>query len=112
SASRLSFFSLILLPSPSSTLFPYTTLFRSQRHEDSGPRQCVARKPDVRLGEIFCRQRLARQQRARIQSHRFQWFGGNAPREGGRSEEHTSELHSLTQLLYPPPLSKKKNSHS
>src|SRR5205809_5627996 len=34
---RTTFFFLILPPPPRSTLFPYTTLFRSLRHEDRIP---------------------------------------------------------------------------
>src|SRR2546422_2496303 len=61
---------------PRSTLFPYTTLFRSLRHE-----VVLRRPPDGGRG----RRRPARHDR---------------PAEGrGRSEEHTSELQSRLHLV-------------
>src|SRR3712207_8066915 len=68
---------------PRSTLFPYTTLFRSQRRDYPSPKQ----RPDGRM------------------------TGGNAngPRFGGRSEEHTSELQSRQYLVCRLLLEKKKN---
>src|SRR5437016_7775272 len=65
---------------PRSTLFPYTTLFRSHspQSEQTG-RSSVA-------------------------------FGGRAPSSSGRrSEEHTSELQSLTNLVCRLLLEKKKD---
>src|SRR5262245_65039255 len=78
----LSFFFLMIRRPPRSTLFPYTTLFRScrARHE-SGDRD------DVRLHGR--RDPVAREWRHR---HR----GAEAR---GRSEEHTSELQSLRHLV-------------
>src|SRR5205823_14318195 len=85
---------LILLRPPPSPLFPYTTLFRSQRRElhASGqadfdksvpfPRRCALRKGPCRTREAH-------------------------PREG-RSEEHTSELQSLAYLVCRLLLEKKK----
>src|ERR1035438_6700712 len=58
---------------PRSTLFPYTTLFRSRRHADADD-----------VGD--CRRRRLEQPR-----------GGG--RGGDRSEEHTSELQSLRHLV-------------
>src|SRR5438093_8979124 len=67
---------MILRP-PRSTLFPYTTLFRSARH-----------RRDLRLAS-----RAA----------------GWRRRRALRSEEHTSELQSLTNLVCRLLLEKKKN---
>src|SRR5438045_7917591 len=61
------FFSLFIRLPPSSTLFPYTTLFRSG---PPGRRRSPARRP-----------------------------GHAAAADGGRSEEHTSELQSLRHLV-------------
>src|SRR5258705_10162018 len=68
---------------PRSTLFPYTTLFRSQRAEFLGQR-----------GEAVARERLHLLERGRQ-----------------RSEEHTSELQSLRHLVCRLLLEKKKKNH-
>src|SRR3989442_14608688 len=85
------FFFLMIRRPPRSTLFPYTTLFRS--HSGPGARcDCVAgRLPvpsplPVRLGPLS--------------------RGGAAP----RSEEHTSELQSRPHLVCRLLLEKKKHS--
>src|SRR5262249_60333142 len=72
------FFSLMIRRPPRSTLFPYTTLFRSAARGAASPG--------------------ARQRRR----------GRRADRER-RSEEHTSELQSLTNLVCRLLLEKKKN---
>src|SRR5438093_7270767 len=67
---------------PRSTLFPYTTLFRSHRRRRRGRRHRARERPgrkDVRLLPA-----------------------------GVRSEEHTSELQSLTNLVCRLLLEKKK----
>src|SRR5947207_10499623 len=77
----------MLRPPPRSTLFPYTTLFRSESHREQG-----AAHP---------RHRLER--------------GGGRPgidgrdARGDRSEEHTSELQSHSDLVCRLLLEKKKN---
>src|SRR5215213_10759246 len=79
----LFFFFLMIRRPPRSTLFPYTTLFRS--------RSCAARLgvADRRAGE--------REDRP--------------GRRAARSEEHTSELQSLTNLVCRLLLEKKKKKH-
>src|SRR5437763_15337637 len=74
----LLFFFLMIRRPPRSTLFPYTTLFRS--------RHLLRCRPEV-------------------------GFRGLASpwREGGRSEEHTSELQSPMYLVCRLLLEKKKN---
>src|SRR5205823_14316361 len=88
---------------PGSTLFPYTTLFRSRReHRRREPRHVQARKLDA----IFEEQpRVGRERR-----------GGPDGRETRacrdlleRSEEHTSELQSLAYLVCRLLLEKKKS---
>src|SRR2546425_2056449 len=73
---------------PRSTLFPYTTLFRSQaRHRAGGvPRHRLEVGVDVR--------------------------GGRPQARLSRSEEHTSELQSLAYLVCRLLLEKKKKTHN
>src|SRR2546427_2973054 len=79
---------------PRSTLFPYTTLFRSHA---GGPR----RAPGVRLSR----------QRARArESHRARLRHGRAGADLPRSEEHTSELQSQSNLVCRLLLEKKKET--
>src|SRR5438034_4835606 len=77
----LLFFLMIRRP-PRSTLFPYTTLFRSQ-------------------GDRSVRRR---------DRHRRSPTCGPGPHEGGRSEEHTSELQSHSDLVCRLLLEKKKKA--
>src|SRR2546422_3036863 len=88
---------------PRSTLFPYTTLFRSLLQDPGGgARPSVLRaRPharDRRLG----RGRGGRPQEGRRPAH---------PLPLSRSEEHTSELQSRLQLVCPLLLEKKKTNH-
>src|SRR5438045_5002337 len=90
-------FVLLARRSPSSTLFPYTTLFRSQvlgRVLHRAFAEAVTRKRDALQDEPDA---LARNGRAARQSV---WFI--------RSEEHTSELQSLRHLVCRLLLEKKK----
>src|SRR5690625_6536766 len=79
-------------PSPSSTLFSYTTLFRSQVHVGPAGDHLHAGVPGIRLLQTL----------------------GEDPRalEGARSEEHTSELQSRGQLVCRLLLEKKKKNLS
>src|SRR5256885_7426586 len=94
---------------PRSTLFPYTTLFRSRlplfaargQARDHGDRRChVAhgrtRGPGQRDAEPVDRRRVRRGRSAAAQLR------------AERSEEHTSELQSPCKLVCPPLLEKKK----
>src|SRR5436309_10759241 len=83
----------MLLPPPSSTLFPYTTLFRSSRSRPSS---------DFSSARYF----FSDSSRANTRS---------SPRRFGivvrlRSEEHTSELQSRENLVCRLLLEKKKHS--
>src|SRR3712207_7235283 len=101
------FFFLMIRRPPRSTLFPYTTLFRS------APRGAPARH--VRAREEAPRQRT----RAR---RRSPWRDEHRPRAPGsvmgtrspraRSEEHTSELQSRQYLVCRLLLEKKKQLNS
>src|SRR5205823_13111174 len=104
------FFFLILRRPPSSTLFPYTTLFRS----------------GLRSEQAGAHQRAQRQQRYGERIHRYRSDAGAGDsgvlsecRDFGRrsvelrhllsrSEEHTSELQSLAYLVCRLLLEKKK----
>src|SRR5439155_26403957 len=85
----LSFFFLMLRPPPRSTLFTYTTLFRS------GRRPC-SRSP-ASAGPISC-----------CTSTRRSLDGRLRPERASRSEEHTSELQSRGHLVCRLLLEKKK----
>src|SRR3712207_8665220 len=87
---------------PRSTLFPYTTLFRSRR----APRRVDARTE---------RDDLARAHRLeeRHAVHRRRDDAPlRVPRRGERSEEHTSELQSRQYLVCRLLLEKKKKNHN
>src|SRR3989441_4653635 len=84
------FFFLMIRRPPRSTLFPYTTLFRSHL------RHLLQAASDHRMGmtdEAFMRRALELAQRAQ------------------RSEEHTSELQSLAYLVCRLLLEKKKKTN-
>src|SRR2546423_13651073 len=81
------FFFLMIRRPPRSTLFPYTTLFRS------GPR----RRPPTRLSDS--------------QPPSSHSFGPPIWESDNRSEEHTSELQSLAYLVCRLLLEKKKTTY-
>src|SRR5258705_9827204 len=88
---------------PRSTLFPYTTLFRSAE-----PR-CTAWLPGQRPGPD---ERIGDGSPPGLAWRRGRGGGGCAARcvaGGARSEEHTSELQSLKHLVCRLLLEKKKN---
>src|SRR5438067_5306581 len=91
----LSFFFLLLRRPPSSTLFPYTTLFRSRRG-DRERRRAPAARPGRQLGEHVAGDRGARGRRGMVAALE------------DRSEEHTSELQSRFDLVCRLLLEKKK----
>src|SRR2546427_7533076 len=86
---ELLFFFLMIRRPPRSTLFPYTTLFRSRAGWTNHRRPIirVSRRPNA----LDCDQRPA---------------GAN-----DRSEEHTSELQSQSNLVCRLLLEKKKNNY-
>src|SRR2546430_5002823 len=83
---------------PRSTLFPYTTLFRSQRTRRSVDRRHRIFGRDLRSEPVRIALRL------RLGRHADQG-GGEAQ---SRSEEHTSELQSQSNLVCRLLLEKKK----
>src|SRR5258708_21597878 len=101
--SRLYFFFLMIRRPPRSTLFPYTTLFRSTRGVPRANRQArnrYARGPRQNLpeqGQLALRRRLP-----------SKTLGIAARVVASRSEEHTSELQSPDHLVCRLLLEKKK----
>src|SRR5258707_9589268 len=87
---------------PRSTLFPYTTLFRSVL-PDRGPADLRARR--VRRGASLRRPARPVQVRARARGDRKKSRSSGGQR---RSEEHTSELQSRQYLVCRLLLEKKK----
>src|SRR3712207_7622157 len=91
---------------PRSTLFPYTTLFRSgaDHGRDGGEPHAAAspRCPRIRRasGDTIALSRVARSR------------GRGAATGSSRSEEHTSELQSRQYLVCRLLLEKKKQTHS
>src|SRR2546426_8108466 len=87
---------------PRSTLFPYTTLFRSRGDRRLQPAAAAVRRersiPGVRAA------RRVREVRALLE--------GLDGLPVGRSEEHTSELQSPCNLVCRLLLEKKKNTYS
>src|SRR2546425_7527899 len=90
----LTFFFLMIRRPPRSTLFPYTTLFRSLR-----PLAVVAAL-------------LAEERRAAAQPPEVAATPPDRSTAWVRSEEHTSELQSLAYLVCRLLLEKKKTTYS
>src|SRR5258708_25555315 len=84
---------------PRSTLFPYTTLFRSLGHS-RGTLQ-------LHMGDQPARGGVGQRKHAAHALHRFVHDGQNGAAHG-RSEEHTSELQSPDHLVCRLLLEKKK----
>src|SRR5690606_40094649 len=93
SHSSLSLFFLMMRRPPRSTLFPYTTLFRSG---------CAPRPSSTSAAPPRCQRRL----RLRWPTPRRRWRRNGTAH--GRSEEHTSELQSRENLVCRLLLEKKK----
>src|SRR3712207_6968007 len=89
---------------PRSTLFPYTTLFRSDRRADPDGRHRAASRPR-RRARAPDRRRRPRRRPARPRE------GQQEDRGARRSEEHTSELQSRQYLVCRLLLEKKKRKN-
>src|SRR3989475_8635595 len=84
---------------PRSTLFPYTTLFRSRKR----------RFPGTADGQVSDRDRREREPHGVGARPGCAQFHEGPVRAGERSEEHTSELQSQSNLVCRLLLEKKKN---
>src|SRR3712207_7521359 len=96
----MSFFFLMIRRPPRSTLFPYTTLFRSQKGD---PEAATAAISDDFLTTLTA---IGDPQSATASVKRYLEAGATSP----RSEEHTSELQSRQYLVCRLLLEKKKES--
>src|SRR5262249_61067040 len=96
---------------PPSTLFPYTTLFRSAHPDPPPPARGRAAPDDGGRPDRGRRRHQpdALRGRAALRRH-APGTRGRGPRRR-RSEEHTSELQSLTNLVCRLLLAKKKTTH-
>src|SRR3712207_8889066 len=92
---------------PRSTLFPYTTLFRSRLAEVL----VVERRLVGELDEVDVRRRLERHDSDGRYLLKSCYVLGRHVEEVERSEEHTSELQSRQYLVCRPLLEKKNNYH-
>src|SRR3712207_8433446 len=92
------FFFLMIRRPPRSTLFPYTTLFRSRSIQSSCA--ITARIASAKLGSA-----------TPASTHRSSWRCRSSPRSR-RSEEHTSELQSRQYLVCRLLLEKKNKHHT
>src|SRR5690348_17779758 len=99
----LNFFILTVRQPPTSTLFPYTTLFRSDFGREQHGRESRRRRQGNRRPG---RGRAAR----RASAGTLQGQGRALPGRAGRSEEHTSELQSPVHLVCRLLLEKKKKT--
>src|SRR2546428_8361108 len=89
---------------PRSTLFPYTTLFRSRR--DRGPPRRHGQERDTRDAQA------SDERRRRSPAPTVSTAGRHdGPVRGQRSEEHTSELQSRSDLVCRLLLEKKKKKY-
>src|SRR5687767_16029655 len=93
----LSFFFLMIRRPPRSTLFPYTTLFRSHRSREQRPHGGEGKRSGQWNRDGRGERRLDVHAERELQRY-------------GRSEEHTSELQSLAYLVCRLLLEKKKQN--
>src|SRR3712207_8688235 len=91
------FFFLMIRRPPRSTLFPYTTLFRSLRQRERRAREAVERRLQAPRGP---------EERGEVPGHTGTVRLDRCPL---RSEEHTSELQSRQYLVCRLLLEKKNN---
>src|SRR3712207_7044571 len=104
------FFFLMIRRPPRSTLFPYTTLFRSGHVLRVSRVLTIEPLPvvDRRLGEIGRRLTHSAQRVMSEHEHVLAGRGGRVQLAVERSEEHTSELQSRQYLVCRLLLEKKK----
>src|SRR3546814_2095773 len=96
---------MILLPprsTPTDTLFPYTTLFRSAGPLASLDRRCLSKTTQrTKFSEMHDTMMQPKEQREqRTEKERLVLVHACVCEEQCRSEEHTSELQSLMRISY------------
>src|SRR3712207_9559185 len=98
----LFFFFLMIRRPPRSTLFPYTTLFRSQGEivQIGTPRELYEKPLNTAVASVLGRNNFIKARRITFNNEQIQEFQ--------RSEEHTSELQSRQYLVCRLLLEKKK----
>src|SRR3712207_7818186 len=99
---RIFFFLMIRRP-PRSTLFPYTTLFRSRRRAPAGALRAPSRRGRRRRPGLFG---------SSVLQFRVDTGHAQSSPPASRSEEHTSELQSRQYLVCRLLLEKKKSWRS
>src|SRR3712207_7052167 len=87
---------------PRSTLFPYTTLFRSVQAQDNSPYSRYG------LGNLYPRVNVINRGMGGVSAAYGDYFSINYNNPASRSEEHTSELQSRQYLVCRLLLEKKK----
>src|SRR5438034_8153139 len=92
---------------PRSTLFPYTTLFRSQSHESSPPEESIQ---EMRVITTTYTAQYGHTSGGFIEY--TSKSGTNNIHGSARSEEHTSELQSHSDLVCRLLLEKKKTKNT
>src|SRR2546425_6189525 len=102
----MSFFFLMIRRPPRSTLFPYTTLFRSVGDLDADA--SLLADADRLADRVLDHRALA----AHVREVEPPAPGHRARQEDQRSEEHTSELQSLAYLVCRLLLEKKKHYYA
>src|SRR5688572_32262363 len=102
---------LMVRPPPSSTLFPYTTLFRSDPRAGAKPRRMTLEAPNEALARIIA-SALAEDLGDLGDITTTSIVPPGTPMTGviRRSEEHTSELQSQSNLVCRLLLEKKKRA--
>src|SRR2546430_17727838 len=100
------FFFLMIRRPPRSTLFPYTTLFRSQYFQagEDGDRDHGSGAALHQQG----REDQGRYERRQVHGARVAEARAGGRKRGRRSEEHTSELQSQSNIVCRLLLDKKK----
>src|SRR5258708_22234287 len=100
------FFFLMIRRPPRSTLFPYTTLFRSSNSLNLGPNSGWNTMSFV-SGDLSVLEAWSHS----LLSMNYSGGGFSSTDQVKRSEEHTSELQSPDHLVCRLLLEKKKNEH-
>src|SRR5438093_10122944 len=95
---------------PRSTLFPYTTLFRSHHRRRTAELTTGSGNRFPRWELVLCRAGRSRRTRRVSGAMEGREEDQFPPWEPVRSEEHTSELQSLTNLVCRLLLEKKKKN--